>query len=1410
MKLPPIKRAALCAAFTATVIASGGWFHTRPATGKENNPATLHGTAALEQLKRDGQYDSLQAALSAARLSVNHVAHSLVGRAAWHAPNAAAGYDAYVTEAGVNLSISNKAGNDAAGKDAGTVSLRLRSLGYGGEWQPVAPGKVSGNQQSITIQRENIREWFVNGVDGLEQGFTLDARPPSTVRHPQAALRLALQVGDGWRATANADGQSVSLQGARNQLINYGKLAVRDSAGHDIPAKLTVADEQVVIEVEDRAAIYPLTIDPLFTLQKQLLANDAADFDLFGYAVALDGNTALIGAPYDEVTHTDQGSAYVFVRSGVNWTLQQKLFASDGQPGDKFGSAVALSGDTALIGAPEADEGANTEIGSAYVFVRSGTSWTFQQKLGASGGFAGALFGSAVALDGNTALVGAYQQTLSPSFATTGAAYVFVRSGTHPNVTWTQQQRLLSNDAVDGDRFGFSVALDGDTALIGAPNVTITATTQGSAYIFTRSGTAWTQQPRLNLDSNQARGGDQFGNAVALSGESAAIGVHLHGNNDRGAVALASRNRTTGGWELIQQLLEADNPVTGAHFGASVAMDGGLLVVGASLGLNGTGADQRTAYVYSFVGGGAAFIRQLGAEVGNADDRFGYAVAVKGDTVLVGAYRADAAATDQGAAYVFTLRDSQHVAQPKLLANDGADDDKFGVSVAVSGDTLAVGAFGDDIGTNVNQGSVYIFVRNGTGWVFQQKLTAPDGAASDLFGYAVALSGETLAVGAFNAKIGANTKQGAAYVFVRNGATWTFQQKIFAAAIDGLPNDYFGCAVALEGNTLAVGAYGQNNTRGAGYVFTRTGATWTQQGPKLLANGGTSGDELGAALALSGNTAVLGAPGVDIGTNSRQGAAYVFTRIGTVWTQQQPRLTANDGAADNDFGGAVAVYGNTAAVGAQGNGGGRGAVYEFTYDGVSWTQQPKLTADDGKVGDKFGYAVALSGDTLVAGADNGNNQRGAAYVFTRLGSWRQQQRLIANDGQNGDRFGFSVALSGETIVIGAPEEDSGTTVNQGAAYTFIAPACPALTLNPASLPNGPVGVRYDQLLSVSGGRAGEGFVSVLSGGALPPGLDTDVSGTPTTPGTYHFTITARSVLSQCPAVRSYTLTITPPCPILTVNPASLPGGTVGAAYSQILTGTGGAGQHTLAHTAGTLPPGLSFNPNGLLSGTPAQAGSYTFNITAESLGCTGTRTYTLVIAPATCPAITLNPATLPNATVGVPYSQTLTATGGTTPYTFTLTTGALPPGVNLNAGGALSGTPTAAGPYNFTAQASDANACTGTRNYTLTVNQTLTRAKKGDFDGDGKADLSVWTGATGNWAVRNSGNNQVQNLNWGAGYAPYNDVIVPGDYDGDGKADIAVFRRTGTWFVKRSSNGTNLIQDQGQAGDVPLPANGVR
>jgi hypothetical protein len=262
-------------------------------------------------------------------------------------------------------------------------------------------------------------------------------------------------------------------------------------------------------------------------------------------------------------------------------------------------------------------------------------------------------------------------------------------------------------------------------------------------------------------------------------------------------------------------------------------------------------------------------------------------------------------------------------------------------------------------------------------------------------------------------------------MFVGSGTGWRQQVKLSAA--DGAAGDQFGFSVAFSGGTALVGAPGKNGGTGAAYIFVHSGARWLQQA-RLTARDAAGGDQFGFSVALSGDSALIGAPGKNCGT----GDAYVFMRRGTRWLQQA-RLTARDSLPGDELGTAVGLSGDTVLVGSAAPFNTHaGAAYVFVRSGTSWRQQVKLRASDGAAGDQFGLSVALSGNTAIVGAPF-NTHAGAAYVFVRSGtSWRQQVKLSAADGAARDQFGLFVALSGATALVGAPGQ-SGST---GAAYAF--------------------------------------------------------------------------------------------------------------------------------------------------------------------------------------------------------------------------------------------------------------------------------------------------------------------------------------------------------------------------------------
>jgi len=318
----------------------------------------------------------------------------------------------------------------------------------------------------------------------------------------------------------------------------------------------------------------------------------------------------------------------------------------------------------------------------------------------------------------------------------------------------------------------------------------------------------------------------------------------------------------------------------------------------------------------------------------------------------------------------------------------------------------------------------------------QAKLAASDAAKADQLGAAAALSsdGSTALLGA----PGKNHFTGGAYVFTRVGTTWSQQQKL--APSDPAQSDQFGAAVALssDGNTAIVGSPNKATATGAAYVFTRVGSTWTQQ-QKLTASPGANGNRFAASVDLSadGNTAAIGAPG----KSSSAGAVYIFTRAGSVWTQQTA-LTPSDAAANDQFGASVALNSSgTLLAGAPHKATNAGAAYAFTGSGSTWTQQQKLTVSGGASGDLFGSAVSLDGDGNIGvlGAPGEGSLAGAGYIFTRSGNvWSQGTHLVSSNQTIGNQLGASVAISsdGLSVLLGSP----GVKRSTGAALLFLGPA----------------------------------------------------------------------------------------------------------------------------------------------------------------------------------------------------------------------------------------------------------------------------------------------------------------------------------------------------------------------------------
>ena len=377
----------------------------------------------------------------------------------------------------------------------------------------------------------------------------------------------------------------------------------------------------------------------------------------------------------------------------------------------------------------------------------------------------------------------------------------------------------------------------------------------------------------------------------------------------------------------------------------------------------------------------AAQQAKLVASDAQTGDEFGYSIDISGDTIVAAAYLEDTTASGAGSAYIFTRSGTTWSQQAKIQASDAGAGDNFGKFVAIDGDTMVTGAHYEDT-TADDAGAAYVFTRSGTTWSQQAKLQASDAAYRDYLGFSVAIDGDTIVVGAFGEDTGADSA-GAAYVFTRSGTTWSQQAKLQAS--DAQASDQFSReAISISGDTIVVGAYREDtggSDAGSAYVFIRSGTSWSQQA-KLQASDAAAGDRFGAAVSISSDTIVAGASLEDTaGTDT--GSVYVFTRSGTSWSQQAKLVAGNPSGLD-EFGKSVDIDGDTVIIGATKEDTGiqdTGAAYIFTRSGTTWSEQKLLKGSDVPAYKRFGWAVAIDGSTAVGTTKLIDSNTGAAYTF---------------------------------------------------------------------------------------------------------------------------------------------------------------------------------------------------------------------------------------------------------------------------------------------------------------------------------------------------------------------------------------------------------------------------------------------
>jgi hypothetical protein len=669
---------------------AGATPHSQPPAAVPQ-PPSVRGDAAWKELDRS-ERASLMAAFELARYEARAID----------------GASPTVAVSNPEHDIRATFGTDEVRLRAGSAALRLRpmGIGYGSQLQPMTHLATRSHGARVELDRDShVTEWWNNRKSGLEQGFTVRQAPQG--RRDGAWLRVALAVDGDLAPSVSADGQSATFVAADGSVrLQYDHLQVFDATGRTLPSRMSADAGVLSLETDDRAAVYPVTIDPIFTSPilgrgTYVKATNSGALDAFGWSVAIDGDTAVVGAyaedgtgtgsnPPDDNNGFDRGAAYVFVRSSGVWSSQAYLKASNPGDYDYFGWTVAVSGDTIVVGAPLEDgsgTGQNPEpddnaldSGAVYLFTRSGTVWSQQAYLKSFNAEAYDFFGWSVDISGNTLAVGALLEDGNGSGVNpdenngnpdTGAAYVFERSGSD----WNHQAYVKASNPDGSDQFGHVVALDVDTLVVtsigedsngtginpdGSNN---DAPDAGAAYVFVRSSGEWSQQAFLKAFNTNTD--DQFGYSVDVSGDTIVIGagqedgggtnVNPADNNnmfDAGAAYVFVRNG--GSWSQ-QAYLKSPSPFTEDWFGVSVSIDGDLIVVGTYLE-DGSGSgvnppeDELTGAagaVYAFSRIGTTWTPELYLKSSNPGfvDYFGIAVAVSGDTVIVGAYGEDGSGT---------------------------------------------------------------------------------------------------------------------------------------------------------------------------------------------------------------------------------------------------------------------------------------------------------------------------------------------------------------------------------------------------------------------------------------------------------------------------------------------------------------------------------------------------------------------------------------------------------------------------------------------------------------------------------------------------------------------------------------------------------------------------------------------
>jgi len=714
---------------------------------------------------------------------------------------------------------------------------------------------------------------------------------------------------------ANGDDESGSNAGAAyifnyngNEWIETQKIVSNDiEASDNFGESVAISNDIIVVgaynegeNIEGAAYIFRLSGE-VWVQEQKLQSSSMGNSYYFGNAVDIDNDIIIVGSYSDG--GFSAGAVYIFRLSGEVWIEEQKLESSDIAPSDNFGWSVAIEDDIIIVGA----KNETSLTGAAYMFRYNGSTWIEEQKIVATDKETNDLFGQSVSIHNDFLAIGAHQE--STGFYRAGSAYFY---------------NAISEDALPQNYpVKYNTDLNKWALYKGTkPQAYIFNNVDKNAVIFNGS------IPIQFYDKDNLRYLEAGDNYYSVGGDTIAMSKYLVGTQvDENNFILKNQliknkcNLSVSSGGIIGKIQGSD--IDGNdYFGYSVAIDNGIIIVGA-FGESEGGSNAGAAYIYKYNGSSWTGEQKLLSSDIGISDRFGKSVAIENDIIVVGAYGED---TDTGAAYVFRLSGEIWAEEQKLTASNKKESDFFGWASAIDNEVIVVSARNEGINSS---GSAYIFRYDGT-WTEEQIIQSSDIEANDRFGCSIAIEEDVIAISSESEDTGGNDV-GAVYIFRYNGAEWIEEQKIQAS--DKEANDYFGKDVGISNNVIVVGAYLEDTGEdgaGAAYVFRYNGTEWIEE-QKLQASYVEGTAYFGVRVAIDNDIIMVGASGEDT-KGSNAGAVYIFKYNGSSWVEVQ-KIYSNDIGDADWFGESMDMNNDMAIIGATGEseGGGNNAGAAYIY-----------------------------------------------------------------------------------------------------------------------------------------------------------------------------------------------------------------------------------------------------------------------------------------------------------------------------------------------------------------------------------------------------------------------------------------------------------------------------------------------